>query len=429
MDSSRDRRPDRSSAADERGNPFVSFSRLVDQQILSLLRTISNLPSSFSRSRLTFDDSSLGFAEQQRKWNQAVEEDECLEQSSNELFTSIRSGEPVEEQCPFAAQREKKAGDADSPARRLQDVLHSRSQHDIQSRIQAERKDPHEGFAEADRFIECICDRLSQLYPYKEEQKGEATYDSIAAEIVVPGLGFALPRSCLVRYPEESPDSPFSPGNQDPFREHRARWRKAFEDLIRVSQGEPLSDSSQDSSDNRSWKSSWADRGLADWKPHGIKSVPLDEPEELTTQHPEDYSDEDATAELDLYQRFLGQQSPRLIPSTHIKTFANRNLSQAEPEKPSVISTLTTTQRQTLPDGSVYTKVVLKKSFSDGREESIETEHTTHDTSPPDVRKQVSQHQKEATSTSTPFLGHDGKLKQALGQTIEKKKKSGWFWS
>ncbi|KAI4175551.1 MAG: hypothetical protein LQ343_001542 [Gyalolechia ehrenbergii] len=430
MDSTGDRRPDRSSVTDEKGNPFVSFSRLVDQQILSVLRTISDLPSSFSRSRPTFGDDSPSSAEQQKRWNPAVEEDERLERSFNGRSTPLRSGEPVEERCPFLTQREKKREEADSPARRLHDVLNSPSQHDLLGRIQDQRKDPLEEYAEADMVIESICNRLCQFYPCEEEQENEATRKGTALEMFLPGLGLVLPRSFSVKNREESLDSPLSLDNQDPFREHRARWTKAFEDLVRVSHGEPVSGSLQESSNNPSWKPSLAKCGLAVWKPQGMETIPVDDPEELATRQSENHSDEDATTELDLYDCFLGQQSPRPIPAIPTKTFANRNLSQTEPGKPSVISTLTTTQRRTLPDGSVYTQVVLKKRFSDGREESTETEHTTHGTArSDDVRKPMSQHPKDATSTSTPSLGHDGKLKQALGQKIEEKKESGWFWS
>ena len=37
---------------------------------------------------------------------------------------------------------------------------------------------------------------------------------------------------------------------------------------------------------------------------------------------------------------------------------------------------MTTTERTTLPDGRVYSRMVLKKRFADGREESSETVQT-----------------------------------------------------
>jgi hypothetical protein len=49
-----------------------------------------------------------------------------------------------------------------------------------------------------------------------------------------------------------------------------------------------------------------------------------------------------------------------------------------ETQKPSVISVMTTTESRTMPDGSVYTKRVLKKRLSDGTEENREEESTGH---------------------------------------------------
>ena len=86
--------------------------------------------------------------------------------------------------------------------------------------------------------------------------------------------------------------------------------------------------------------------------------------------------------------------------------------------KPSILSTLTTTERTVGPDGSVTTKVMLKKRFADGREESSETVHTQRgqeDSPRPQdpwqsLRNvQPPEHQKEIKTLA--------------------EKKSGWFWS
>lgn len=55
--------------------------------------------------------------------------------------------------------------------------------------------------------------------------------------------------------------------------------------------------------------------------------------------------------------------------------------------RPDVLSALTTTQTTRLPDGTVTTKVVLKKRFADGREESSESVHTHHEASENSVQK------------------------------------------
>lgn len=430
MDSTGDRRSDRSSVADEKGNPFVSFSRLVDQQISSFLRTFSDFPSPFARSRSISDSSSsVDVAEQQRMWKQAREESEELERSFNELFAPLSDKKTVEEECPFASQREKKAEEAGMSVRRIQEVSDYWRRLDFLTRMLEEQKGLYEEHAEAERVMDCIRDRFCQFFPGHEDEGDEDMRHRLVAEIVVPGFNLDFPKSSLAKYLEESPYSPLHLEHQDPFHDHRAKWRKAFEDLLLVSHGKELSGKQEEPTSSRSWKNSLAERGLVGWNPLGMKMVTVDHPEEPATRQPENDASEDTATELDLYGRFLGGQPTGSTTSTSTQTSDNSNENQATSEKSSVISTLTTTQRRTLPDGSVHTQVVLKKRFSDGREESTETEHTTYGIQRPDMRKQILQQSEEANSTSTPLLGHDGRIKQALGQKIEEKKKNGWFWS
>ncbi|KAL2354667.1 hypothetical protein BJ546DRAFT_38403 [Cryomyces antarcticus] len=108
--------------------------------------------------------------------------------------------------------------------------------------------------------------------------------------------------------------------------------------------------------------------------------------------------DEPAT-ELDLYERFLGTQeqhhshdhayrsssssvsaaSSALLQPDAADEEATANVTTNGKGDPrlSIISTLTSTERRMAPDGTVTTKVVLKRRFGDGREESSETVHTT----------------------------------------------------
>ncbi|KXT01884.1 hypothetical protein AC578_2152 [Pseudocercospora eumusae] len=70
-------------------------------------------------------------------------------------------------------------------------------------------------------------------------------------------------------------------------------------------------------------------------------------------------------------------------------------------KKPDVLSALTTTHTTRLPDGTVTTKVVLKRRFADGREETTESLHTTNEN--------IDQQQQHAQK--------------------EQPKKKGWFWT
>jgi hypothetical protein len=102
-----------------------------------------------------------------------------------------------------------------------------------------------------------------------------------------------------------------------------------------------------------------------------------------------------SATELDAYEHLL--QKPENV---------------ANEAGPSILSTLTTTERSVAPDGSVTTRVVLKKRFADGREESTETVHT--------------QRGQESDPRETARRGVAPKLE---GGRDQDKKRSGWFWS
>ncbi|KAI4122597.1 MAG: hypothetical protein LQ338_005721 [Usnochroma carphineum] len=451
-DSTDDRRPDRTSVADERGNPFVTFTRLVDQQVSNLFRTFTDFPSNLARSRYDRSDS----AEQQRRWREAKEEAEEFERSFHELFAPLqdRGLEKTErsfddrphphlkkEPVHWEIERPCQAGskEQEEPLNTMSERLAS---WNLQNRIREEGENLHQEYEEAERVMDCIRDRMCQLFQEKQHQDcpyrpaDEDLDEELRNTFVgtfIPSLRWALPKSCSANYFLESPYSPFNLENDDPFREHRAKWRKAFEDLLLVSHGKDLSENtSQDEHKSvLDWKDSLVERGLIGYDPLGMKKVPTDQFDECATRQPENDASEDAETELDLCKLFLGSRRPAARGNTSNQTFATNANANAEvdSDKPSLISTLTTTERRTLPDGSVYTQVVLKKRFSDGREESTETEHTTHGTHRPELRKQITQGPKGSSTSSAPSLGYDGKVKQALGQKIEEQKKRGWFWS
>lgn len=122
-----------------------------------------------------------------------------------------------------------------------------------------------------------------------------------------------------------------------------------------------------------------------------------------------------AETEQDLYEAFLGKTSNE--PSGRVP----EQVAHSQAEAPAVIkpniatskilSTLSTTERTTLPDGSVTTKVVMKKRFADGREESTETVTTNH--------ANVSD---SAPGTAIPSTATSPEQDQ-------QKKQKGWFWS
>ena len=144
----------------------------------------------------------------------------------------------------------------------------------------------------------------------------------------------------------------------------------------------------------------------------------------------EDDDEEEDITELDLYNRFLGFGNTATEPDTIcslVGQSASRSFAhlqhdstptETENNKPSILSTLTTTERTTLQDGTIHTKVVLKKKFSDGREESTETVHTQNP-----VPQGSAQTQQMAKSREREDSNNERK------QEGKEKKSRGWFWS
>lgn len=458
-ESTGDRPPDRAIVADERGNPFVTFSRLVDQQVSSFFRTLADFPSSSARS----SSDRFGSAEQQRRWREARQEAEDLERSFNELFASHQQKIQGEGERSFEdrsvpcsneersqrgidfLRRAEEPEEQHDPFAPLEEGIASCNQQRWYEEIRKEGRDLHEEYEEAERVMDCIRSRLCELYPSQDHNDREprCPYRPVDEELdddcrnslldlILPSYNWGIPKSCSAQYVDESPYSPVNLETQGVFREHRAKWRKAFEDLLLVSNGHDLSQtpSPDGPTDKWDWINSLAKRDLIGYNPVGMKKVSADQCAECANPESENGASEAApTTELDFYERFLGSQSARAASSTSKPNSSNIAEGQTDSDKPSLISTLTTTQRRTLPDGSFYTQVVLKKRFSDGREEFTETEHTTHGTHRSVPAQSVSQAVKEAAPASTLSLGHDGKIKQALGEKTEEQKKRGWFWS
>jgi WW domain len=96
-------------------------------------------------------------------------------------------------------------------------------------------------------------------------------------------------------------------------------------------------------------------------------------------------------------------------------------------EADSVVATLTTTERTTMPDGSVETKRVLKKKFADGREESTESveRENGHGLSTMQPHTQV----KPSLIEWPKDTGAKAKVEKEAKVSENSGKKSGWFWN
>lgn len=113
--------------------------------------------------------------------------------------------------------------------------------------------------------------------------------------------------------------------------------------------------------------------------------------------------------ELDAYEQFLGKASG----TQHVTPIAReKETSRSQQQTSSIISTLSTTERTVLPDGTVTTKVVLRKRFADGREESSETVTTSIG------------HQSESQNVANA----ESQVGDSNG-VGDKAKSKGWFWN
>ncbi|KAK8203588.1 hypothetical protein M8818_005238 [Zalaria obscura] len=266
-----------------------------------------------------------------------------------------------------------------------------------------------------------------------------------------------------VRWFKTSPYSPLKLEEHHHTHQHGSMWRAAFEDLLDAHMDKELgaweawSGKTNDQKLYTAWAQSGIDwmlglqcRGtlppqlpslyqsrLADrkrmdqlwgdimrnerpWK-RGIVSQLVaqdfeDLAREISSPDCDEKHDASTTTELDVYEQLLDKAQQPVAAPTKKESKPVPQLPAPTPQttpqiedRPTLLSTLTTTEQTTLPDGTVTTKVVLKKRFSDGREESTETVSTTH-------CRQQEQDQRTLA-----------KVEETKG---EKENKNGsWFWS
>ena len=150
----------------------------------------------------------------------------------------------------------------------------------------------------------------------------------------------------------------------------------------------------------RQWRREELDEELAD-----------NDPDERTTNPTSELDQYHALADYQAYLLQHGQQSKARSQDSKSEGAELEKLTKLE-NKPSILSTLTTTEQRTLPDGTVTTKVVLKKRFSDGGEEVTENVHTQNAPLP----------QKPAGADTS--KSHD-----PVTSKQKKQQRGGWFWS
>ena len=257
-----------------------------------------------------------------------------------------------------------------------------------------------------------------------------------------PVFGGQLP-SVSVAYLIHSPYSPIRLEQQPRLCDHGTKWREAFVDLLAVQSGRELPSKCLQSTpeSNVDWLRGMIELAMYKGDEHteelsstaGNTLRPIEQAPEplLRLTNPrrsaddaveDENADNDELTELDICNRLFGSQEPS---SSDTAKAASRSFARLQrssyPFDPNnrnsgILSTLTTTERTIHQDGSVSTKVVLKKRFSDGREESTETMH--HQNAVPQMQEAALKSFKD-----------EGFSKTSQDKEIKESKSRGWFWS
>lgn len=371
---------------DDAANPFISFRRFADEQMSSLLHHIIGLPSAFGSSP---SDSR----------HSAFDDDAWLQEARKLRHHMARESEE---------------------AKKIMSICRSAAK---------------EGNGDEDRNTE-----VSRC-PYRPTDQEAPRYDrGHVSEVALPWFSPFLPSGVHlerstdlydvvgfwpIAYIARSPYSPLRLERTPPFCEQGDKWRDAFEDLVLMENKTVVPDSEPRKrfASGALWMASLLDRGLSTRVRNQEGDSPPKEENsaQITATRPShDDAEEAELTELDLYESFLSSQhfQHHNVPAEN-KAPPDGPAMGNESVQPSLLSTLTSTERSTLPDGSIHTKIVLKKRFSDGREESTETVHTAYD----------SPHSAPKSAMSSSGEAKEPAVEKAPASREKEPQKKGWFWS
>ena len=406
-------------AQDDIANPFIAFRRFADDQMATLMNGIFGLSTLFTSS----PSSSDAKVEDYQAWLQEARASrQVLEREAEEAGRII-----------------------DVYTKAFKDSARGDTQRTSQDDVET---------------LRC---------PYRPAGQGVPQHQNDDTELVRPSFGLELPHTCIAAplfgsqlfpmplgYLLYSPYSPLQLEHHQALRNRGIPWREAFEDLVAVQRGVDISSELRDGNplSNIDWVKGMIGLvanqrdlqnqfhnvtealGRASDGSHCYEMKPQPETDVLERQesqvHENDSRDDDETdqiTEYDLYKYFLGTRGlssddecssnsdaqTRPQPSAHPESKSARTNDTSS--KPNVLATLTKTERTTLQDGTIHTKAVLKKRFSDGREECTETSHTQNPD--PELRNQPPL---KAVENHESSQGHSDPEDKA-------KKSKGWFWS
>ena len=431
--------PDHQRTQDEPTNPFIAFRRFADEQMSTLFNSVFGLQTPFGSSSSS------------------------PERSIKDYEAWLQEARDSRDRLDREAQEMEKIMDIYTRAHNEQRE-HGPTQDHVQQFTSEEEKPLRCPY----RPTEQVVPKYTHPLPFQEVDSHVGSYTT-----PLPSFGMNLPRECLatlllgqqtpsisVAYLIFSPYSPARLEQSQALRERGIQWRQAFEDLLAVQSGQAISSgaSNRPSTSTSDWLCdmigiAMQEKGRDMQERHQASRSTSEtarrqpgfldrfansrQPENDADEDDDEYvdfdcddDDEEEITEVDLYNRFLGfgntatEPDPisSLLGQSGSRSFAHLQHDstpiETENNKPSILSTLTTTERTTLQDGTVHTKVVLKKKFSDGREESTETVHTQNP-----VLQGSAQTQQMAKSRE----GGDGNSERK--QEGKEKKSRGWFWS
>ena len=433
-------------------NPFIAFRRFADSQVSSLLNTVFSLPATINNARAARHQCLFGHADR-AKCDELLQTEQRTSQLLRESYELARDGD-----LHSALKRSQEVVKLERQADELRESILEGSSERLDVENQSvptdtptyliEKVANHKGqqwgwswdwgfprpFDEGeDTRKERMNDRADRCrrWQSRHETSTPTHTESIVEEWVKPWF------DSLKQYEEEIvpkelatyraiPISPsYLPQNleeDEQLKHANVQWRDAFEDLMRISRGLPSAPPEQPGQSKRASFDevprlpfsflNHPDRDL--WE---AEKAPEEPSYEYSHDH-EDQHDEppspkvkqgkwsceaqEPETELDAYERLLRKHAPKLEDPVN------------KADRPSILSTLTTTERTITPDGTITTKVTLKKRFNDGREEISETVQTQ--------RGQGEQNQDQWNASQ-----HEHPAAQEPSKGSERK--GGWFWS
>ncbi|KAF1848126.1 uncharacterized protein K460DRAFT_277296 [Cucurbitaria berberidis CBS 394.84] len=460
-------------------NPFIAFRRFADSQVSSLLNTVFTLPatiSNYNYAHQAREQCLFGKADERQcdKLHELEAEITELRHEGRELFRRgdiqavLRNSEELMRSDRRADELRRDIVDTAASTQRGEIVGHN--DRELVERVanekgqewgwswdwgfpkpfdhdeNASRAMTEEDAARQARQIELMLQLQSEV----KKLVGESTYDDAMAapRVWSWSRSWQWPPPAEASRPNDSAYSPRVLEEDQEMKKSGVQWQKAYEDLLRAErnerphcmrsdepvfpqhrgrrslfldldgrsgEGKPLSESKwvarrglEEEEDEPSYEYAHDHEDQHDDPPSPKVQKVLEQDAQKPSQAWQSEERETQT-EMDAYEQLLASKEQ---PSTS-PAYLNSGTA-----KSSILSTLTSTERTVAPDGSVTTKVVLKKRFADGREESSESVRTQHGQEDNALAKDS---WKDMPNVQTPSIEKDISKKTERGR--------GWFWS